>query len=227
MAGMTECKRIEALLGPYFDGELAERERRQVEDELARCASCRAQLDQLHKLREALRGRYLEEAMRANLDGLLPAVMGKVREHRHTVWDRISDWLDEVKLGLASPAVPLGAAGALALAVVTATLIYSMQSGSEPQPRAGAVAVAPAEDGHAVALAGPGEADVTLAGGDEDVRRRPRHDEAPLGRNQCYITYYQVDSGIVIVDVDPDGETPTVVWHFADDAEQIEEGNRI
>jgi phage terminase large subunit-like protein len=46
-------------------------------------------------------------------------------------------------------------------------------------------------------------------------------------KNEAMITYYNAESGIVIVDVDPDGEAPAVVWHFPDEGGAVKEGSRI
>ena len=47
---------------------------------------------------------------------------------------------------------------------------------------------------------------------------------APVPRllrpNESFVTYYTAETGTVVVDTDPDGEAPTVLWHFQDEDQE-------
>jgi len=235
MTNRVECRGVKEMLERFLDGELSPQEHDRVRDELAHCQECRQQLDRLQKLRALIREVYLEEVRRVNLDAVLPGVMERIRVEKPGWWQRVLAWLERYQLGLVSPAAPLGVAAALAAAVIAGTLIYAT-SGNPEGPDVGRVRVdvaveetARPQDGQmgpALARSG-GEADAAAAQ-DVSANRRSAHDEKPFKRNECYVTYYQVDSGTVIVDVDPEGEAPAVVWHFEGEASpEPGEDNRI
>jgi hypothetical protein len=229
-----DCRRIGKLLEPFLDGELTAAQQQRVKEELGRCDACRAQYERLQKLRALVREVYVEEARSAALDDLYPGVMAKVAAQPRTLRERVADWIDRYRLGLASPVAPIGVAATVAVAVMAATLIYvsSLDTGDgQSSVQRPVVAEQEAEAPVTVPVTSPAP---QLAGGSEEgmvaerahTPRRPRHDERPYRKNDFYITYYMVESGTVIVDLDPDGEAPAVVWHFDDDG-GAEEDNRI
>ncbi len=228
MSAEKRCRDVANMVPKFLDGELTRQEEQAVKSELAECASCRAHYERLQKLRALVREVYVEEARTADLDGVLPGVMAKIANRSLTWRERLTDWLDRYRLGLASPVAPLGVAATLAVGVIAATLIYASSAGPDGAP-AGPVT--------APQLALSQGADVRADSGNESLSaqataqnktpRRPAHDETPFMKNEAMITYYNAESGIVIVDVDPDGEAPAVVWHFPDEGGAVKEGSRI
>lgn len=238
-----ECERVSALLEQFMDGELTAQEQDLVKEELAGCQQCRARFDRLQKLRALVREVYVDEVRTADLSELLPGVMERIKGEKVTVWNRLANWVDKYRLGLASPVAPLGVAATLVVVVMAATLVYVSSNTphmASPSTGAGSQGMAAEEaaptTGETVELArkeeqpkvsggvlGEGPGQLAAAG-----NRRPRHEEKPFRKNECHVTYYNVDNGIVIVDVDPDGDAPTVVWHFPEEgAPSGEEDNRI
>jgi anti-sigma factor RsiW len=234
MSNKTDCRGVKEMLERFLDGELSPQEHDRIRDELARCEECRQQLDRLQKLRALIREVYVEEVRRVNLDAVLPGVMERIRQEKPGWRQSILSWLERYQIGLVSPAAPLGVAAALAAAVIAGTLIYAT-SGTPEGPEVGKTPVQiaadepapPAEEEGGTMLAGAeGAADVLAP--DAAANRRSAHEEKPFKRNECYVTYYQVDSGTVIVDVDPDGDAPAVVWHFeGEESPEPGEDNRI
>ena len=245
MVPKKECERIFALLEQFMDGELTEQDQIAVKEELATCEECRAHFDRLQKMRALVREVYVDEVRATDLSELLPGVMERIRSQPEGWFDRVANWLDKYRLGLASPVAPLGVAATLAVVIMAATLVYVSNNVPEdaattPGRSAPAVAateaVTPAESGESAKMAAAEGSDKKTEGSTaHDKRRltavgerRPRHEEKPFRKNECHITYYNVDSGIVIVDVDPDGDAPTVVWHFPEEGSPAgEEDNRI
>jgi hypothetical protein len=243
MTGPRACKDVEKLLERYLDGELGSRDSGLVLEELAQCDKCRQQFESLQKMRALIREVYVEEVKSADLDGLLPGVLRQIEQQKKGLWSRVLTWLERYQLGMASPVAPVGVAVTIAVAVVAATLIYVSHTG----PVGFEVDVGGSSDRHLEVAekadgatrpvhtktgqdSSPEARKVVADGAAADVTpRRPQHDEKPFRKNECYITYYKVDSGIVIVDVDPDGDAPTVVWHFSDENNPAgtEEDNRI
>lgn len=217
------CAKVDGLLEKLLDGELAVRDEHWVKEELANCADCRKKLESLQKLRALVREVYIEEARSADLDGLYAGVMHKVASRHPTFSQRVADWLDRYRLRLASPLVPIGVVATVGVAVLAAVLIYVS---SAPPSRTG-----PSEVNRNVPVAE--NQGVPEKSADKPLElahtpRRPRHDEKPFKKNECYITYYNVDAGTVIIDVDPEGDDPAVVWHFAEEpGTLVEEDNRI
>lgn len=237
MNDKTNCKTVMKLLEQFLDGELSAQQEDWVKDELGRCQDCRTKYERLQKLRVLIREVYVEEARTAELQDILPGVLGKLENRTPSPWERVGDWLEKYKLGLASPVAPLGVAATVAVAIIAATLIYvssNVPSATNGLSTSPALAEQSEESPHGeTKLADRGSSDkeamdrkVADAGAD-GTHRRPRHDERPYKTNECFITYYKVTSGTVIVDVDPDGDAPTVVWHLPDTDAAAEENNRI
>ncbi len=235
MSNKVECRDVREMLERFLDGELSPQEHDRVRNELAHCQECRQQLDRLQKLRALIREVYVEEVRRVNLDAVLPGVMTRIQNQERGWKERILAWLERYQIGLVSPAAPLGVAAALAAAVIAGTLIYAT-SGPTEGPDVGKARVevaaddpaAPAEAESGTMLAGAQGTAADVLVQDASANRRSAHEEKPFKRNECYVTYYQVDSGTVIVDVDPDGDAPAVVWHFeGEGSPEPGEDNRI
>jgi len=216
MSDVKTCKRVWKLLERFLDGELSAQEQEWVKSEVAQCAGCRAELERLGKLRALVREVYIDEARSANLDGILPGVLKRLENTPQGFMERFMVWLDRYRLSLASPIAPVGVAATLVVAVLAATLIFvnsgTKETGTVPTAQQEAGEASPAPEGLSTQKASPGEL-VAKAEGE----RRAAYGEKPYRKNECRITYYEVGSGTVIVDVDPDGDTPAVVWHFPDE----------
>jgi hypothetical protein len=226
MVARKECKDVGPLLERFLDGELPQPEAAAVRDELAACEDCRKAYDRLQKLRALVREVYLDHVRQADLGPVLPGVMQKIAQADRTPWAALSDWLDRYRLSLASPAAPLGIAATVAVVVIALTLVYVSSSGpalSPVQAPGRAQDVAAAAPGTSLDGA-PGE---TLPAAPGSMAGRENLAGPSLGpavppaarKNECYVTFYQAQSGTVLVDSDPTGETPMVLWHLSEDDE--------
>ena len=233
------CMETEGLLHRLVDGELGAREEDLVRQELGTCEACRKQFESLQKLRALVREVYTEESNSVDLDAVLPQVMQRIQKQPVTLGSRISDWLDKYRLGLASPLVPMGVgatavAGIIALGVIYLSTADDAANGTAVKTTGMAWTAPATESGTQVALnEGEPEQDATgswVAGAEGDrERRRPPHDEKGFGKNKCYVEGYNVETGVVLIDMDTEGDQPTVVWHYSDEDEEpsVEEDNRI
>jgi hypothetical protein len=119
-------------------------------------------------------------------------------------------------------------AATVVVAAAAAFFLYLSSTGGRgpaapPGPPAVAVETASPPAGPAVAQAPPAAGTPAMAN-----NRRPAYQEKDFRKNECRITSYNVSSGTVIIDVDPDGDEPAVVWHFTDDqAPSDREDDRI
>lgn len=230
MNDKLKCDKVDTLLEKLLDGELAARDEQWVKEELANCEACRHKLESLQKMRALLREVYVTEAKSANLDSLYSGVMKKIAASKPTISQRVADWLDRYRLRIASPVAPLGVAATVVVAILAGVLIYAASNQRQSGPSDKKVQAPVAEN-----LPGPGDKQPALAdkvekGPAELVHkpRRPRHDERPYKKNECYITYYNVDAGTVIIEIDPEGDEPAVVWHFSEEMmDPTGEDNRI
>ncbi len=215
------CSQARLLLEPFIDGELPAHEQELVKAELAHCGTCRAEYERLTKLRALIREVYLEEVRTADLDDVLLGVLQKVDREPVGLMHRFRAWLESYRLGLASPAAALGVAAAAAVVLMTATLIYvSGNTGSSGSVAPSMMATSqeadvqegdlqsetPAETSTSVAEAGTLKAVPSI--GPLPKAQRP---------NESFVTYYTAENGTVVIDSDPEGEAPTVLWHLQDD----------
>ncbi len=232
MSERKDCQSTSRLLEKFLDGELTPIQVRQVKAELAECEDCRLEYEKVSRLRALVREVYVEEARRADLDDLLPGVLQQIKNRPPSIKERLADWIERYRIGLASPVAPIGVAATVAVAIIAATLIYATNSSPEGsrQGVAPTLAESTAPDGPADVAAPPGAVEgkkSALAKSKVRTPRRPRHEEKPFRKNEAYITYYNAKSGTVVVDADPDGEEPTVVWHFADEGGGLQEEDTI
>lgn len=231
MSKGRECKKVSKLLEQFLDGELSAQEEELVKSELASCAKCRREFERLTKLRALIREVYKSEVERTNLAEILPEVQKKLSKKPAGLSERLWIWLDRYRLRLVSPLAPIGIAATLVMAVLAATLIFV--SNQTPKTASKKGVVVSAEPKVTATRPEPGITDgkpmkeATLVVGADRPRRGP-YKEKPYRRNECQITYYEVRSGTVIVEVDPDGDAPVVVWHFLEEGESSGgEDNRI
>ncbi len=222
------CQQTGERLEKFLDGELTPQQEQLVKEELANCGTCRVKYEQVSRLRALVREVYVEEVRRADLEDLLPGVLRSIKNRPPSLKARFADWLERYRIGLASPVAPIGVAATVAVAIIAATLIYATNSSPDGSTRsiAPTVAESSSPSGPADAVVNPGVVS-DLAKAVAKTPRRPRHEERPFRKNETYITYYNAKSGTVVVDADPDGEDPTVVWHFDDEGGTVQEENKI
>ncbi len=76
-----ECKHIEKLLSPYLDGDLADPEKRFVEDHLEECGSCREWLSLMQEVNASLRD-FPEVKVSLSLQKRLLSIPERKRKYR-------------------------------------------------------------------------------------------------------------------------------------------------
>lgn len=214
MKNKSTCDRVRRLVEPFLDGELPAHERDEVKAELARCDECRAEFQRLSKLRALVREVYLEEVRTAELTDILPGVLERIEREPLGAKARFANWLERFRLGLVSPAAAMGVAGSLAVAVMAGTLVYVSTAPDNPS----------GPQGEPTMLSERGPMDVLSSG--DDSQSDVQSEASALGNhatfaaskpNELFITYYASENGTVIIDSDPDGEAPTVLWHLTDE----------
>jgi anti-sigma factor RsiW len=219
----TEEHRAE-LLDRFLDGDLTSEERDEVKVWIDKDPGLRVMYQQRQKMRALIREVYEQEMRSADLSGILPAVHQRIAAEPRGFWYPLVRWLDGYRIGLASRWAPV-AVGATVVVAAVAGVLVAVSSKSGPAGSAFPVAV------HETKVGGPEGSEAGTA--DEAVRlgadlRRPPHGERGFRVNEAYIEHYSADSGIVVIDVDPDGDLPTVVWHLPENgALRDGEGNSI
>ena len=219
-----ECKQIEKLISAYVDGELSPDLKARVEAELTRCDGCRTVYESTLRMR-ALVWEVFQQDLRAAGDrSVWEGVEARLRhleaEETGAGWTAgIRGWLERLRMGLTSPIAPAGVAVALVTVVIAVTLMLVL--GPERTDAPGGPAhldqVALPDTPPAVDSAEETE----LAAAD---RRRAAEPERAFHRNELYVDSTDVDEGIVIVDVDPEADTPAIVWHLQEEPMAGEDG---
>jgi anti-sigma factor RsiW len=122
---MSRCEEIVPLLGPLYDGALADDDRAWAEDHVCGCPSCRDRLALIAALAEAVRESVVDRARALDLNGLPDRVMARVRSERPrpaeraTVWGHEMWWVHRRALA---------AAGGLAVAACVALAVLFLPS---------------------------------------------------------------------------------------------------
>lgn len=83
------CQSYQRLLSAYVDGEVAGRERAQVELHLSGCGECRLRLEDLRALSTMVSARLMEEAEQADFAGFADGVMRRVTPERPGLLERL------------------------------------------------------------------------------------------------------------------------------------------
>ncbi|HUJ41876.1 MAG TPA: zf-HC2 domain-containing protein [Candidatus Acidoferrales bacterium] len=109
---MMKCEQMESQFIGYLDGRVTVRERREVEEHLASCASCRARVEGVRGVWKVLEETPAPEPS-AWFDARLRQRIGE--EPAPGLWTRMAGWLPQPRLALAS--VALVAVGFWAAAV--------------------------------------------------------------------------------------------------------------
>lgn len=236
MRNQDPCKRIRPLIEPFLDGELPSVEQQEVKAELNRCESCRREFERLSVMRSLIREVYVEEIRAADLSDLLPGILNRVEREPVGLRQQIRNWFERYRLGLVSPAAAMGVAAMAMVAVMGGTLVYVSQTGDGEGERSGIPSMVAQNTDEADVV----EADLVVESAAEEeaglmaaapvlavpsVAPNPR-----LFRpNESFVTYYAAETGTVIVDSDPEGEAPTVVWHFQEEGDEpvVQEDGQI
>lgn len=227
MKTQDSCSKVRPLIEPFLDGELPAHEQEEVKAELGRCAQCRAEFERLSKLRALVREVYVAELRNAELDDILPGVLQRIEQEPVGLAQRFRNWMERYRLGLASPAAAMGIAATVMAMVMAGTLVYVSSHSDTAQQSAPTVMAQQDQDeadvteGDAAGETAPSEA--VVADGTAAAKAAvPSVGPVPreLRANESFVTYYTAETGTVVIDTDPDGEEPTVLWHLQDDGEQ-------
>ena len=217
-----ECKQVEKMISAYVDGELSPDQKTRIEAELKQCDDCRAEYERILRMR-ALVWEVFQQDLRAAgdrsvWDGVEARINDIEAEKAQGGWTaQIRGWLERLQLGLNSPVAPAGVAAAVVTVVIAVTLMLVVG------PKGSDTPAAPAQlDQFAMPEApqpGPTEAELAAKG-----TRRAAEPERAFHRNELYVDSTDVDQGIVIVDVDPEADTPAIVWHLDEEPMAGEDG---
>jgi len=208
MSGNRTEEHRRELLDRFLDGDLTSEERDEVKVWIDQDPGLQALYQQRLKMRALIREVYEQEMRSADLSGILPAVHQRIAAEPKGIWYPLVRWLDRYRGGWASRWAAVAVGATVVVAAVAGVLVAVS---SKPGTQGGAVPVALHDTHGSEAVESQGD-----PGGDRlgvDLRR-PRHDERGFRVNEAYIEQYSADSGIVVIDVDPDGDLPTVVWHL-------------
>lgn len=219
MKKLNPCTQARQLLEPFMDGELPAHEQDLVKAELASCSACRAEFERLTKMRALVREVYLEEIRTADLDDVLFHVMQRVDREPKGLVHQFGSWFERYRLGLASPVAALGVAATAAVILMTATLVYVSGHTENSGPVPSIVATSDSADSLVddVGI----DAELSAQALPTEVAAVGVSALAPLPKsqrpNESFVTYYTAENGTVVIDSDPEGEAPTVLWHFQED----------
>src|SRR5207245_10548913 len=90
--GMKRCEEVVPLLGPLYDGALADDDRAWVEDHVRGCRSCQDRLALIGAQARALRGVVEARAGELDLSGLADRVMARIGQERPGFSQRAPVW---------------------------------------------------------------------------------------------------------------------------------------
>jgi len=222
-----ECKQIEKMISAYVDGELSPDLKARVEAELTQCDGCRAEYELTLRMR-ALVWEVFQQDLRAAgdrsvWDGVEARIERLEAEEARGGWIALlRGWLERLQLGLTSPAAPAGVAAAVVTVVIAVTLMLVLGPDRSDTPSAPAhldqLALPEIPTPEAPQPA-PSETELATTG-----NRRPAEPERAFHRNELYVDSTDVDQGIVIVDIDPEDDTPAIVWHLPEEPVGGEDG---
>jgi anti-sigma factor RsiW len=223
-----ECKQIEKMISAYVDGELSPDQKARVETELTRCEGCRAEYESVLRMR-ALVWEVFQQDLRAAgdrsvWDGVAARLDRLEADAAEGGWAAgVRAWFERLRMGLTSPAAPAGVAAAVATVIIAVTLMLVLgpDRGDDPASPAHLEQVAMPESSQPAAPQPAAEAAELAATGHP---RRPAEPERAFHRNELYVDSTDVDQGIVVVDVDPEADTPAIVWHLQEEPMIGEDG---
>jgi anti-sigma factor RsiW len=221
-----ECKQIEKMISAYVDGELSPDQKARVEAELTRCDDCRAEYENVLRMRALVWEVFQQDLRAADDRSIWDDVEARIErleeEESKGLAAALSAWLERLRLGLTSPIAPAGVAVTLATVIIAVTLMFVLgpdrdDTSSDPA-RVEQVAIheiSPPE------LSLPTIEASTVA---VDDHRRAAEPERAFHRNELYVDSTNVDQGIIVVDIDPEADMPGIVWHIEEEPMSGEDG---
>ena len=222
-----ECKQIEKMISAYVDGELSPDQKARVEAELKQCEGCHAEYESILKMRALVWEVFQQDLRAAGERSVWDDVEARIDrldadEAKGSWIASLRGWLERLQLGLTSPAAPAGVAAAVVTVVIAVTLMLVLGPDRADAPSA------PAHlDQVALPEASPPETEQPAPEASELAsagNRRSAEPERAFHRNELYVDSTDVDQGIVIVDVDPEADSPAIVWHLQEEPMDVEEG---
>ncbi len=223
-----ECKQIRKLISAYVDGELSPDQKARVETELTGCDDCRAEYERLLRMRALVWEVFQQDLRGASERSVWEGVEARIAEidaarAEGGSWAAgIRGWLERLRLGLTSPLAPAGVAAAVATVAIAAVLMVLAtpdRTDTAPAPAHLDQVALPGEIPAFTPDQAPEDRDLAATG-----RRRDAEPERAFRRNELYVDSTDVDQGIVIVDVDPEADTPAIVWHLQEEPAAGEDG---
>ncbi len=212
-----QCSEIREQLHAFADGELEPKAARELERDIEGCPDCKAELTELRAVMALAHEAVNAPAADVDLAGFYDGVMARIaaedaaeakapaaRDEAPGLMQRLSAWLGEL-VRFERPMAAAGVAFAMALAV--GALWYAQQGANGGEPGG---------------VTGPQLVDAEKGqpkGGPMGERRGMETENSVAGRNQAFVESFEVAEGRVVIDVDEDGEQPTVVWHLTEEGE--------
>lgn len=195
------CTELKELLMPYADGELEPQKASDVQNELARCAECRAELEEIQRVSAFARVAFTAPVAGIDLSGVYGRVMAQVASEQRTsssVWARATEWFREV-IRFERPLALAGLAAGVIAIVVGVTQVGGSSNSGAVNGRDGEVA--------RTEESGPGM-----------KRRDAEHEVRTGGRNTAYVEGWEVARGKVFIEQSAeDPDQPLVLWHVVDE----------
>ena len=119
----TECKKTRDLVERYFDGELSRRQAARLDDHLAECPKCEAQLQSLHRTRGALQGVLREAASKVDFNTMWRSIQPQLQGPKPAFWERFNVAIREYFSAYKPIWAMAGAAAAVAALVAIPLLV--------------------------------------------------------------------------------------------------------
>lgn len=119
----TDCKKTNALLERYFDGEVNRREGEHVQAHLAACPHCAAELAALKRTRGVLQGAMHQAAASVDFDQVWRGIAPRLQGPKPSLWERFGVAAREYFQAYKPVWVMAGAAAAIAALVAIPLLM--------------------------------------------------------------------------------------------------------
>ena len=119
----TECNKVRELVERYFDGELSRRQSARLEDHLAECPKCEAQLESLQRTRGALQGVLRQAASQVDFNTLWRNIQPQLAGPKPSFWERFNVAVREYFSAYKPVWAMAGAAAAVAALVAVPLLV--------------------------------------------------------------------------------------------------------
>ncbi len=130
------CKKIQQLIGPYLDEELSGSKKKQIEQHLGACESCRLMLEDLKLQGGLLREQLEDRAEQVDFTGFEDRVFARIREEKPPGFsERAGAWVREVAYHYRAVWITSLATAVLLLAILVPLLSRDAGPGGEPGTR--------------------------------------------------------------------------------------------